>query len=945
MDVIYTTTGGAWFRDSLNAIAAFLMSSDWGTLVSMATVLSVCVATFAYIRTHDLATMIKWVVVFVMVSGVLLGIKRSVQVIDLSNPTGVYQVDNVPVGLSLPASLITSVGYGLVSAYEWVFHQPDALTYSKTGMLFGANLVGSSTDFMSTNPNIAGLFSDYVQNCVVGDIMLNHKYTLDALMRSPDPYSLIFSRPSPLRGIYDKNGNFQTCRWAAQQLQTAMNIDSTTGGDTWTYYVRKIFGGKPNATTLFGTMMGDSYSYFYGGGQSASEIMKRNVTLNALRKGIVSYSARNGDTASLVNLSAESSFAKLRMSQATGASIATQTLPIMQTVLFGVMVGLFPIIILLAIMSVLTVEVLKGYVFTLAYLQTWPILFAILNNAMNFHLKASTGGINVTLSNLSQVQQQYSDIGTTAGWLALSIPFLAYGIVKGMGSAVSQAGSYLGNAMQGAATQSASQTVDGTWAFNNMQTDNVTGGKWDTNSSFANGQMTAQTNNGSLVTQTAGGTSVYNSAPAMSKLPVDINFGKAMSSTAQRLARESETQAESSLAGYNHAVNSAFNQAKQFSSQSGNSSTMTTGADSSQAASQSQGANMMLSAAQSYAKRHNVTESQAFNELMDKTSRGEVHGGMKGRIGIDSDKSVLGKVASATVGVSAGAEVYAGASLSGSTGSTDSTTKGGNQNLDRSADQSSQEMKDFRQGKDMVQSYRVSQSGSHTDNTANTQLEQLGTTLSVADSQYQQYTSSLSRSHEYSQMASTSDTTSAQMQSNYAQEFVGYVQKNSPDKADNLLTDTANPEIRSEREKLAGQFMEETLRSRVEGQYETNLGGLSQGMSTISSPATSGSTVATREDEIAERAQSAGILSDTKTRVDGKISDSNQQISNNRDSINTTQGGILKDRENLENEQSHATRDFEENHAAAVKNQGEEDPRIAEAKRKSDELRQSEEKS
>ena len=38
------------------------------------------------------------------------------------------------------------------------------------------------------------------------------------------------------------------------------------------------------------------------------------------------------------------------------------------------------------------------------------------------------------------------------------------------------------------------------------------------------------------------GGSVYNSAPAMSKLPVDINFGKAMSSTAQRLARESETR-------------------------------------------------------------------------------------------------------------------------------------------------------------------------------------------------------------------------------------------------------------------------------------------------------------------------------------------------------------------------------------------------------------------
>ncbi|MFQ1718529.1 conjugal transfer mating pair stabilization protein TraG [Aeromonas veronii] len=933
MDAIYVTTGGGLFRDSLNAVAAFTMSSNWSAMLYMATVISILVAAVAYIRTHDLTTMLKWVVAFVMVSGVLLGVKRPVQVIDISDPAGIYQVDNVPVGLVLPASLISTIGHGVVVAYETVFHRPDALTYSKTGMLFGASLVGGSTDFASTDPIIASLFSDYVQNCVVGDMMLNHKYSLEELMRSEDPYALIFSRPSPLRGVYDQNSNFQTCQWAALQLQTALNVDTNPGGNTWTYYVRKLFGGRPSSTALFGTMMGDSYSYFYGGSQGASEIMKRNVTLNALRKGIVSYSARSGDTASLVNLSAESSFAKLRMSQATGASIATKTLPTMQTILFGIQIGLFPIIMLLAITSLLTVDVLKNYVFTIAYLQTWPILFAILNNAMNFYLKETTQGFNVTLSSLSQVQQQFSDIGTTAGWLALSIPFLAYGIVKGMGSAVSQAGSYLGNALQSASTQSASQAVDGTWAFNNMQTDNVTGGKWDTNSSYANGQMTAQTNNGSLITQTAGGGSVYNSAPAMSKLPVDINFGKAMSSTAQRLARESETQAESSLAGYNHAVNSAFNQAKQFSSQSGNSSTLTSGTDSSQATTQSQGANMMLSAAQSYAQRNNISESQAFNELMDKATRGEVNAGAKAYGRIDSDKAIVGKVASLAFGASGGAEVHAGASASASSGSTDSTNQGSSQSRDHSSDQSSQEVKDFRQGKDMVQSYRSSVSGSHTDNTANTMLEQLGTTLSVADSQYNQYTASLTRSHEYSQMASTSDTTSANMQSNYAQEFTHYVQQQAPEKADQLLTDTASPTVRAEREQLAGQFMENTLRSRVEGMYEQKVSGLSDGMSTVEKPSSSNTPPANGEVQINQRAQQSGITGDTSERVNSLIGDNNQRIHDERVSIGKQSNVIINEQEELKSAQASASDKFKDNHSAAVIQQGQEDPRVTEAKR------------
>lgn len=92
----------------------------------------------------------------------------------------------------------------MVASYEMIFAQPDSVTYSKTGMLFGANLIVKSTDFLSRNPEIINLFQDYVQNCVLGDIYLNHKYSPEELMESDDPYTLIFSRPSPLRGFMTK---------------------------------------------------------------------------------------------------------------------------------------------------------------------------------------------------------------------------------------------------------------------------------------------------------------------------------------------------------------------------------------------------------------------------------------------------------------------------------------------------------------------------------------------------------------------------------------------------------------------------------------------------------------------------------------------------------------------------------------------------------------------
>lgn len=67
------------------------------------------------------------------------------------------------------------------------------------------------------------MFSDYVHNCVVGDIMLNNKYSIGDLMNSTDPYALIFSKPSPLRGLYDKNRNFLTCEQASTKINTDSN--------------------------------------------------------------------------------------------------------------------------------------------------------------------------------------------------------------------------------------------------------------------------------------------------------------------------------------------------------------------------------------------------------------------------------------------------------------------------------------------------------------------------------------------------------------------------------------------------------------------------------------------------------------------------------------------------------------------------------------------------
>ncbi|WP_159349029.1 conjugal transfer mating-pair stabilization protein TraG, partial [Klebsiella pneumoniae] len=549
----------------------------------------------------------------------LVVIRTPVQIIDYSNVAQVYEVDNVPIGLAIPASLTTRVGNALIQSYEMVFALPDSVTYSKTGMLFGSNLVAKSTDFLSQNPQITTLFSDYVQNCVMGDIFLNHKYSFEELLNSPDPYTLIFANPSPLRGVFDKNNQFQTCEEASRDLKSALALDTQTGGKTWNYYVRQLFGGKPNPDLLFSQMIGDSYNYFYSSGQSAGQIIRQNVTMNALRSGIQSYAARSGDTASLVNMANTSSLEKQRLAQATMGHQALRALPLMQTVIMGLMIGMFPIMVMAAMFNMMTLQVLKGYVFALIWLQTWPLLFAILNSAMAYYAKQN--GVPVVLSELSQVQLKNSDIATTAGYIAVMIPPLSWGIVKSMGAAFSSAYSHFSSSGLSATSQAASGVVDGNYSFANMQMENVSGYSWGTNSTTSFGQMSRQLANGGMSTQTRDGSMVWDSGGAMSKLPVDINVGRQIASAQQQMAREADVQAESALHGYNSSVTSAWNSLQQFGTNKGNSTSTTTGADTTESSQDSMARSKMWNAVVANAKANNISNEESFQQLMDDSSK------------------------------------------------------------------------------------------------------------------------------------------------------------------------------------------------------------------------------------------------------------------------------------------------------------------------------------
>ncbi|EBA7283113.1 conjugal transfer mating-pair stabilization protein TraG [Salmonella enterica] len=879
MNEVYVIAGGEWLRNNLNAIAAFMGTRTWDSIEKIALTLSVLAVAVMWVQRHNVMDLLGWVAVFVLIS-LLVNVRTSVQIIDNSDLVKVHRVDNVPVGLAMPLSLTTRIGHAMVASYEMIFTQPDSVTYSKTGMLFGAELVSKSTDFLSRNPEIANLFQDYVQNCVMGDIYLNHKYTLEELMASADPYTLIFSRPSPLRGVYDSNNNFVTCKDASVSLKDKLNLDTQSGGKTWHYYAQQLFGGRPDPNLLFSTLIGDSYSYFYGSSKSASQIIRQNVTINALKEGITSYAARNGDSASLVNLSTTSSMEKQRLAHVSIGHVAMRTLPMTQTILTGIAIGIFPLLVLAAVFNKLTLSVLKGYVFALMWLQSWPMLYAILNSAMTFYAKQN--GAPVVLSEISQIQLKYSDLASTAGYLSMMIPPLSWMMVRGLGAGFSSVYSHFASSAISPTASAAGSVVDGNYSYGNMQTENVNGFSWSTNSTTSFGQMMYQTGSGATATQTRDGNMVMDASGAMSRLPVGINATRQIAAAQQEMAREASNRAESALHGFSSSIASAWNSLSQFGSNRGSSDSVTGGADSTMSAQDSMMASRMRSAVESYAKAHNISNEQATRELASRSTRASA--------GMYGDAHAEWGIKPKILNVGGGLGVRGGgrASIDWNDEGAHQASSGSRASHDARHDIDAKASKDFKEASDYFTSRKVSESGSHTDNNADSRVDQLSAALNSAKQSYDQYTTNMTRSHEYAEMASRTESMSGQMSEDLSQQFAQYVMKHAPQDAEAILTNTSSPEIAERRRAMAWSFVQEQVRPGVDNAWRESRGDIGKGMASVPSGGGSQDIIADHQGHqaiIEQRTQDSSIRNDVKHQVDNMVTEYRGNIGNTQNSI------------------------------------------------------------
>lgn len=646
MITIHVLGFGDLYKQLLNALAVMVGTSFFASFLRLSALVGIISASVGYIKKRDPMIYGKWIVAYILIIQVAITPKTTVEIYDIAAQRAIT-VANVPVMFAVTASLITTIGLSFAENYDALLSMPDDLTYTKTGSLFGSKVIQAAQDFKIINLDLKREMNDFFKNCVVGDIRINHKYSVDDLSRSLNIWDLISKNASQVR-MTTVNQKLMSCQESTVILNKKLGLEIKRAYD---FFGINLFGhNKSNYAKLFDVSLTGSFAYYQHMTDTASNIFLQAMMINAIGDGITNYQAFTNNTASVINNQVSKSQIQHRWAWAIAGQKAVWFLPILHTLLTVLLFGIFPIIIAASTLPQ-GGSILKGYVQFFISLQFWPVLFAILNSAMTIYgaTKSAEYGA-ISLINLDKINELHTDLSGVAGYLMLMIPFLAKGLVSNLSDAFNQLATSMTGHLQGSAMSSANDAASASFSFGqtsfyNTNANSFAANKHDSNWTNMHGAQSEQLASGVVKTKTQTGDTIFDATSAISKGVIAINSADSITTSLNKSLDESKQVIENESMSLNESLSHFANNAISLSKLSTKDLRLGNGISESNSQSFSQNIATITSIASDVGKRFNISHDDALSKLTAITS------GISA--GVRSDKSMLGGLAKLALGANA----------------------------------------------------------------------------------------------------------------------------------------------------------------------------------------------------------------------------------------------------------------------------------------------------
>ena len=436
-----------------NAAAAIHASNDYASAVAAVAFCGFVAALIAYAFAPEKLQGWKWLGSVVLVFGILIVPKVTVGVVDKTGGSAVKVVDNVPFGVALLGSLTSTIGHTLTGLFETAFQVipgagslPAELSYQQNGLMFGNRLIRESGNVVFQDPGFRTDLVNFIHNCTTYDLVDG---TLDpAVFSASDDVWPLMGSPNPARfsTLIGTGGavGVDTCPNVYLSLNGRLPAQLQRIQGRLAFQLNPTLPGTAAAAAIAGQIQ---QAYLKNGIANASattaDIIRQNAMLNALEDtGKIVGQKVNDPAAMVLAVGRAQAVAQMNASWLNYGKVAEQALPVFRNVIEAVTYALFPLFVLLLLLTSgrETMLAFKGYAAILIWIQLWPPLYAILNYMASIYAAydlaavadLGTGGKALALQTASVIYSRALSGEAIVGYLAISIPFIAWAALKRM---------------------------------------------------------------------------------------------------------------------------------------------------------------------------------------------------------------------------------------------------------------------------------------------------------------------------------------------------------------------------------------------------------------------------------------------------------------------------------------------------------------------------------
>lgn len=562
---IYVLGNGDLYYQYFNAIVTSFGTSNYSTLVRLSLLIGGFITLFSLVLKRHVMELLKWFAYVYVTIYILFLPKVGVEIIDEVAGGKPYAVDHVPLGLALLANMTTSLGYALTQVTEMNFSMPNDLRYQKSGMVFASELVRATSQFEITDARFDGNMQGFIHQCVFYDILFK-KYSINDLIESSNIWDLVSKNASPARAfIYtgaDNHSEVTTCRDSIASLTNDWKQAVSTAKSL---YSSRLFPNDPDPQNTLKKYLDSSYGYLTKLSIKADEIMQQSLMANAIQRGVVRMGATLNANAALQSYAYTRAQEQKRLTNQTVGDMAAYWLPLIKNDIELITYGSFIFVILLGVLP-FGPATLKSFVYTSIWVQLWPPLYAILNLSISLYAQSKSAAATATglsLQAMPGLLQINADMAGLAGYLSMSVPVLAGGLLWGMHHAFLQSSQYMGGVVQSTAGIGAAEAVTGNMGFGNTNFGNhsafnTSANHVDTSSRVATGSSTMQLSDGSQLSVMPNSDQVLNMGNTIANLGASIGDSKTIRSGYTESVDKAITAAKSQNNAYHNASSVAM---------------------------------------------------------------------------------------------------------------------------------------------------------------------------------------------------------------------------------------------------------------------------------------------------------------------------------------------------------------------------------------------------